>query len=117
MPLTDQSRPLVLLLGPRLDAVSGVSSHLQALMRSPLANRFRLQHFQVGSEGRNEGAMGRLLRLLTCPFALWMAIRKYRPAVIHLNSSLNRRAFWRDMLYVIVARLNGVKALYQVHGG
>jgi glycosyltransferase involved in cell wall biosynthesis len=46
-----------------------------------------------------------------------MAIRKYRPAVIHLNSSLNRRAFWRDMLYVIVARLNGVKALYQVHGG
>src|SRR5262245_42158934 len=103
MPPTDHGRPLVLLLGPPLDAVSGVSSHLQALIRSPLASRFRLQHFQVGSEGRNEGAIGRLLRLLTCPLVLWLAIRRYRPSVIHLNSSLNRRAFWRDMLYVIVA--------------
>jgi glycosyltransferase involved in cell wall biosynthesis len=113
----DQDRPLILLLGPRLDAVSGVSSHLQALMRSPLISRYRLRHFQVGSEGRQEGAIGRALRLLASPFSLWLAIRKHRPAVIHLNSSLNRGAFWRDMVYVLVARINGVKALYQIHGG
>lgn len=118
MPTRNQdNRPLVLLLGPRLDAVSGVSSHLQALIRSPLVSRYRLRHFQVGSEGRQEGGIGRVLRLLTSPFALWMTIRKHRPAIIHLNSSLNRCAFWRDMAYVMVAKLNGAKALYQVHGG
>jgi glycosyltransferase involved in cell wall biosynthesis len=118
MPHRNQDdRPLVLLLGPRLDAVSGVSSHLQALIRSPLVSRYRLRHFQVGSEGRQEGAIGRVLRLLASPFALWIAIRKHRPMVVHLNSSLNRGAFWRDMVYVLVARMNGVKALYQVHGG
>lgn len=117
MPLRDHSRPLVLLLGPRLDAVSGVSSHLQALIRSPLASQYQLRHFQVGSEGRNEGGLARAVRLLGSPFALWMAIRRYKPAVVHLNSSLNRGAFWRDMVYTLVARLNGVKALYQVHGG
>ncbi|HXC60427.1 MAG TPA: glycosyltransferase family 4 protein, partial [Steroidobacteraceae bacterium] len=117
MPQTDDHRPQIMLLGPRLDAVSGVSSHLLALIRSPLANRYRLRHFQVGSEGRNEGPIARLLRLLGSPFALWKAIRRYRPAVVHLNSSLNRDAFWRDMIYVMVARLGGAKALYQVHGG
>jgi glycosyltransferase involved in cell wall biosynthesis len=117
MPPAHRIRPLMLLLGPRLDAVSGVSSHLQALIRSPLANRYRLRHFQVGSEGRHEGAAGRVLRLLISPVLLWMAIRRLQPAVLHLNSSLNRGAFWRDMIYVLVARLNGVKALYQVHGG
>jgi glycosyltransferase involved in cell wall biosynthesis len=117
MPLRDNSRPLVLLLGPRLDAVSGVSSHLQALIRSPLISQYQLRHFQVGSEGRNEGGLARALRLLGSPFALWMALRRYKPAVVHLNSSLNRGAFWRDMVYTMVTRLNGVKALYQVHGG
>ncbi len=118
MPQRSQdNRPLVLLLGPRLDAVSGVSSHLQALMRSPLVSRYRLRHFQVGSEGRQEGGIGRVLRLLASPFALWMTIHKHRPAIVHLNSSLNRGAFWRDMAYVLVAKLSGVKTLYQIHGG
>jgi glycosyltransferase involved in cell wall biosynthesis len=111
------NRPSVLLLGPRLDAISGVSSHLQVLLRSPLAVQYRLRHFQVGSEGRHENTLTRALRLLCSPFALWLAIRRLKPSVMHLNSSLNNGAFWRDMVYVMVARLTGVKALYQIHGG
>lgn len=50
----------VVLLGPDLKAVSGVSSHLSQILGSHLAREFRLVHFQVGSEGRSESRLGRL---------------------------------------------------------
>ena len=62
------SQPVLLLLGPHRAAVSGVSTHINLLMDSGLAEDFDLVHFQVGSEGREEGAAGRFLRLLVSPF-------------------------------------------------
>ena len=50
------NRPVVLILGPHRAAVSGVSTHLNLLMDSALGDDFELVHFQVGSEGRDEGA-------------------------------------------------------------
>jgi hypothetical protein len=47
-------QPVVLILGPKRSAVSGVSPHLNTLFGSALERRFRLVQFQVGSEGRNE---------------------------------------------------------------
>jgi glycosyltransferase involved in cell wall biosynthesis len=110
-------KPVVMLLGPQLGAVSGVSAHLEILLRSQLATDFRLAHFTVGSEGRSEGLLHRWWRLATSPFALATAIRARRPAVVHVNSSLNMYAFWRDAVYMLVARLCGARVLYQVHGG
>ena len=68
------NRPVVLLLGPHRAAVSGVSTHLNLLMDSALDDDFELAHFQVGSEGRDEGPLGRLLRLAVSPFALFVTI-------------------------------------------
>jgi len=110
-------KPVVLLLGPQLGAVSGVSTHLEILLRSQLAADFNLAHFTVGSEGRAEGRLHRWWRLACSPFALAAAIRARRPAIVHLNSSLNLSAFWRDAAYMVVARLCGTRVLYQVHGG
>lgn len=111
------ARPVVLVLGPPLWAPSGVSSHLSSLFASPLAKEFTLVHFRVGNEGRTEGIAGRLLWLLVSPFALAIAIRTRCAAIVHLNTSLNLRAFWRDLAYLIVAKLCGARVLYQVHGG
>ena len=108
---------VVLLLGPHLGAISGVSAHLKAMLRSRLGEDFVLDHFPVGSEGRNEGRTGRALRLLTSGVALAAQIRKRRPVLVHVNTSLNAGAFWRDLLYVLVSRLLGVQVVYQVHGG
>ena len=111
------NRPVVILLGPDLEAVSGVSMHVNLLLSSPLAQEFRLVHFQVGREGRNEGALARAARLLISPFLLAATIVVRRAAIVHINTSLNPRAYWRDLLYLIVARLCGASVLYQVHGG
>lgn len=111
------TQPVVLVLGPDRDALSGVSAHLNTLLASPVAADFELLHFQVGSEGRTESRFGRLRRLVGSPFALLLAIVVRDVAIVHLNTSLNPRAFWRDLAYLLVARACGARVLYQVHGG
>ena len=110
-------RPVVLLLGPDLGAVSGVSTHLNMLLGSDLAKAFELVQFRVGSEGRTENFGARLARLIASPFTLTRAILARNAVIVHLNTSLNARAFWRDLTYMAVARICGRRVLYQVHGG
>jgi glycosyltransferase involved in cell wall biosynthesis len=109
--------PVVLVLGPHLGAISGVSTHLKSLLRSHLARDYVLDHFQVGHEGRSEGRIRRWLRLAGSPFSLAATIRQRRPDILHLNTSLNAGAFWRDLVYACVGRLHGVRVVLQIHGG
>ena len=109
--------PVVLVLGPARTALSGVATHLNALMNSGLAEDFELRHFQVGSEGRQENRLHRWWRLIASPLMLAWRILRERVALVHINSSLNRRAFWRDLAYLLAARLVGARVIYQVHGG
>lgn len=109
--------PTVLVLGPGLDAVSGVSFHLRTLFGSALGERFGLTHFRIGSEGHRERLPARILRLIASPIALALAIRRHGARIVHINTSLNARAFWRDLAYALVARGSGARVVCQVHGG
>jgi glycosyltransferase involved in cell wall biosynthesis len=111
------NRPVVLILGPDRGAVSGVSTHVNLLLDSTLGERFEMRHFQVGSEGRDESPLARLLRIVMSPVWLALAIRLRRVDVVHINTSLNPHAYWRDTSYLFVARLLRVRVVYQVHGG
>lgn len=107
----------VVLLGPALSAVSGVSTHLNMLLASDLAKRFQLLHFQVGSEGRKESRLERLARLSLSPVQLAGYLLRQRPAIVHLNTSMDPKAYWRDLAYLLVAKALSCKVVYQVHGG
>lgn len=107
----------ILLLGPSLLAVSGVATHLSQLFGSSLSEQFHLIHFQVGSEGKKEGVEEKLIRFLFSPFALAQKIIRKRPDIIHLNTSLEPKSFWRDAVYLAVSQCLGIKVVYQVHGG
>jgi glycosyltransferase involved in cell wall biosynthesis len=111
------NHPVVAILGPGRAALSGVSTHVDLLMDSALRDDFELVHFQVGGEGRDEGAAGRLLRLLASPIALFATILFRGVSVVHINTSLDPRAYWRDLAYLFVAKLLRARVLYQVHGG
>ena len=110
-------RPVVVLLGPSREAISGVATHLNSLLGSRLATRFDLVHFQVGSQGRREGPLARMLRLAVSPFALAATLLRTDAEVVHVNTSLNAKAYWRDLAYVLVAKFCGARVLYQMHGG
>ena len=84
-----ERRPVALVLGPPLAAVSGVSTHVRVLLDSPLGSRYSLVHFDVGSEGRRESTVRRWLRLATDPFRLAVAIVRTGASIVHINVSLN----------------------------
>ena len=111
------TRHVVLLLGPSREAISGVTTHLNSLFGSRVATRFDLLHFQVGSEGRRESIAGRLARFVLSPLQLAAAIARHGAGLVHINTSLNAKSFWRDISYVVAAKLLGARVLYQVHGG
>lgn len=107
----------VMLSGPARHAVSGVSTHLNQLFGSSLAVEFTLIQWQVGSEGRSEQGYQRAIRYLSSPMALAVCLARRRPDIVHLNTSLDPRSFWRDLSYLIVAKAMRRRVVYQVHGG
>jgi glycosyltransferase involved in cell wall biosynthesis len=111
------SLPHVLLLGPARTAVSGVSTHLNQLCKSQLSTHFQFSQFQVGREGRAENRLGTLLRLIGSPFAFAICVLRRNPRIVHINTSFDPKAFWRDLTYLAVAKALRRRVVYQVHGG
>jgi len=46
-----------------------------------------------------------------------MQILHARPAIVHLNSALSNKAFWRDAVYLVISKLLRRKVVFQLHGG
>jgi glycosyltransferase involved in cell wall biosynthesis len=113
----NETKPRVVLFGPSLTTVSGVSTHVTMLIASDLALSFDLLHFQVGSEGRRENGFQKFARFVLSPLHLTFFLLWYRPAIVHLNTSLDQKAFWRDLVYLIIAKLLRRRVVNQVHGG
>ncbi|HEU4646154.1 MAG TPA: hypothetical protein VFS80_11410, partial [Burkholderiales bacterium] len=107
----------IVLLSPSLEAVSGVSTHVRILFASELAQDYELLHFQVGSEGRQESALQKLRRICFSPVRLAVLLLRTGAGVVHLNVSLEPKAYWRDLVYSMVAKLLGRRVVCQIHGG
>lgn len=107
----------VLLLGPARGAVSGVATHLNQLFESNLSRRFHLTQFRVGSEGRAERRGSTLWRLLAAPLAFTARVGRARPRIVHINTSLEPKSYWRDLVFLAIAKVCGCRVVYQVHGG
>ena len=115
--IRERRKTRILLCGPSRDAVSGVATHIDQIFRSSIATKYSLCQFRVGSEGRREGPFRRFARFVASPLALAREILRWRPEIVHLNTSLVPRAYWRDLMYLVIAKSLGCKAVYQVHGG
>src|SRR5580765_4459847 len=101
------AKSAILVCGPPPTAVGGGPAHVRNLFASPLAEEFRLELFETGSRGResparDEGALAALVRLVTSPFALAARIARLRPAVVHLNTAVDAKGFWREVSHVPV---------------
>jgi glycosyltransferase involved in cell wall biosynthesis len=92
------------------------------MLASPLAARFNLVHFECGSRGaespaKDEPTAAKLFRLVVSPFTLMARIVGLRPQVVHINSALDHKAFWRDCVYLLVCKAFARKVVFQLHGG
>jgi glycosyltransferase involved in cell wall biosynthesis len=107
----------IVVFGPSLEAVSGVSTHVRMLLASDLARDFEMLHFQVGSEGRRENALLKLMRFIFSPLQLALFLLRTGAEAVHINASLDPKAYWRDFAYSVVAQVLGRRVVNQIHGG
>jgi glycosyltransferase involved in cell wall biosynthesis len=107
----------VLLLGPVRSAPSGVATHVNRLIESKLAAEFALSQFQVGSEGRGENRVNAVIRLMISPVSFAARLVRIRPQIVHINTSLDTKGYWRDVVYFLIAKALRRRVVYQVHGG
>jgi glycosyltransferase involved in cell wall biosynthesis len=87
------------------------------LLASDLGQHFVLLHFRVGSEGRIENVLEKLIRFCVSPIRLAVFLVKSRVDIVHLNTSLDAKAYWRDLTYLVVAKLLRRRVVNQIHGG
>lgn len=116
------TKDTILLCGPPLSAVGGGPTHIRNMLTSPLKDRYRLVHFESGSRGaespaKDEGVLAKTFRIFTSPFSLGWQIIRFCPAVVHLNSALDHKGFWRDTVYLLICKLFRRKVVFQIHGG
>lgn len=107
----------IILIGPSLTGVGGVSTHVNQLFYSVLAEEFNFVYFQVGSEGRKESLVQKLARFVLSPVELFWLLIKSKAKIVHLNTTIRPKSYWRDVIYLFIARIMGKKIIYQVHGG
>jgi glycosyltransferase involved in cell wall biosynthesis len=106
----------IFVLGPDIGDVGGVSTHLAQMFSSSLSADFRLIHFQTGSGGRRENRWGRLWRAIDSPVQLVAATARHRPRIMHINSAPDSKAFWRDAVYLVLAKSMGRQTVLEMHG-
>lgn len=107
----------VILVGTSLTGVGGISTHMKQIFYSVLAEELRFIVFQVGSEGLKESVMQKIVRFVFSPIKFSCLLIKSKAQIVHVNTSIVPMSFWRDAVYVCVARIMGKKIIYQVHGG
>lgn len=113
----DDSAPSVLHCGPSRTAASSVSTHLNQIFRSSIPNKYSVVQFPVGSEGRDEVGWRKSIRLLSSPIALTMAIVRHKAQIVHPDTFIDAKAYWKDLTYMCVSKFLRRKVVCQTDGG
>jgi glycosyltransferase involved in cell wall biosynthesis len=112
----------VLLASPLPPPLGGISSWTAAVLASPLAQRFSLRVFDIAprDDGTVSGASrfrgDRALAAVRMLFGLARDVRRYRPRVLHVNTSYHW-AMLRDGLFVWIAGALGARTILHFRGG
>lgn len=107
----------ILITAPSLEEnenVSGISSVVRQIVGR---SGDEFLHFVAGRRDGESSGVGWMLKQLLLVPRFNSAIKKFKPDVVHINTSLVKRAIARDVLLAGAARNAGKPVLLHVHGG
>jgi glycosyltransferase involved in cell wall biosynthesis len=115
------ARPRVLMVGATPPPYHGSIMMFKALMESPLREQYQLLHLDI-SDHRDLENIGRLdpenVRLgVRHALACWRMIRQQRPDLVYVPVAMNPLAFFRDSVFLHIARVCGRPRVIHAHGG
>jgi glycosyltransferase involved in cell wall biosynthesis len=118
-PSVPDPRPVALFIGPLPPPFGGVAAQLATLLRSPLAERWRLETFDL-SKPQQEGkpsvvTFWDVLYTVRHIFALPVRLLRTRPRAALFQATADT-GWFRDLLLMALCRLFGVPVVVHWHG-
>ena len=103
----------ILLVHPDFSRLGGIESYL--LKITP---QLTVSHESCGNSRRpgEKGVLARIKRILTDYLNFCRKVSQAEVSVVHLNPSLQVKMFYRDFIYLWIAKLYGKKTLVFFHG-
>jgi glycosyltransferase involved in cell wall biosynthesis len=114
--------PKVIIMGPGLTQVGGVATFVSILLADTnLKKHFTLLHLDTTRDHSGEGLASRLAFInikyfLVQTVRFWGLVLKQKPRIIHLPVT-SYWAFWKDAVFILMARVAGMKVVAHLHGG
>jgi glycosyltransferase involved in cell wall biosynthesis len=110
-------RPLVILTGPPASRGFGISTHIRMLKASTLADRFELEHVELGGESWSSSSPRRAKRILAQLSHFRGTVRRRRPSLVHINTAPDTKAFLRDAVALRLVPQRTTGTVLEFHGG
>jgi glycosyltransferase involved in cell wall biosynthesis len=112
----------ILLIGPTPPPYAGVEIMTACIAGSPLLReRYHFSFYNTRKPIRNEEkgrfAMKNIFFNLSLLLGLLIRMVKFRPYLIHMPLAQNKLGFFRDSLYVMLAKAIKAKVVLHFHGG
>ena len=119
--ITTPEVPIVVIIGPTPPPFHGVSLATEAILKSPLRERFRLEHLDLadrrGIQHVDKPDFYDVVLFLKQWWKLLAILRKERPAVAYLPISQSTIGFLRDSFFMLPAWIAGASVIFHLHGG
>lgn len=110
----------ILIIGPGTFSVGGISEYINNLMNSHLKENYNFQllnTFKIKDKSlKSSISMRNIFNLILNILDLTDNIILNKPRLIHIHTS-SYWGFWEKSVYVIIAKLMGIKVILHIHGG
>jgi len=113
----------IAMLGPFPPSTGGIATSVQNILKSSLKKKYIFYPVSTMSrkggtpEYANEKTYAKVCRVVGDIFHFIGFLLKISPPLIHINTSFNRWAFWRDSTYLLISKIFQKKVFFQIHGG
>jgi len=103
----------ILIVHPDFSRLGGIENYFRKI--SP---NLKVTHESLGNSGRpdEKGLIDRLMRILSDYYRYWVKLSETDIDIVHLNPSLEPRMFYRESIFLLLARLRRKKILVFFHG-
>lgn len=102
----------IVVLGPSLKAVGGVANYYSNLN---LTSENNIYYFEVNSNLK-ENTLKKTFRLVTNFFKFARIISSEKVKIVHVNPSLDFKSFWRDAIFIFIAKIFSKKIIVFFRG-
>ena len=102
----------ILILVPDLTLPGGVANYYNTLQLEKNAN---INYFFV-NKYKSQSSLGTVFRLISKYLQFFYILIRNRYQIIHVNPSLDKRSFYRDSVFLIIAKILNRKTLVFFRG-